>query len=364
VGRAGRGVADAQVILLPGPEDEAIWAYFASVGFPAERQVRTALAALTDEPISTAALETQVDLSRSRLEQMLKVLDVDGAARRAGKGWVATGRPWEYDAERYARVAQVRRDEQQAMRDYLTTDRCRLRFLREQLDDPAAADCGRCDNCGGLTLAAATSADTVAAAGERLARPGVPVEPRRMWPTAMPNLGIDVRGRIGADEQAQPGRAIARFTDLGLGQRVRAVLAEGAADAPPPDDLVRAAVDVLRSWEWAERPAAVVHVGSHRRPRLVAGTAAALAEIGRLPDLGAVEHRGASADGRSNSALRLRDVWAAYQLPPGLAEQVAGRPVLLVDDLTDSGWTLAVVARLLRLAGSTGVYPFVLAAVG
>ena len=37
VGRAGRGVDSAEVILLPGPEDEAIWGYFASVGFPPER---------------------------------------------------------------------------------------------------------------------------------------------------------------------------------------------------------------------------------------------------------------------------------------------------------------------------------------
>ena len=81
VGRAGRGVDRAQVILLPGPEDQAIWDYFVSVGFPAEEHVRTALRTLAAEgaPMSTAALETRVELSRSRLETMLKVLDVDGA---------------------------------------------------------------------------------------------------------------------------------------------------------------------------------------------------------------------------------------------------------------------------------------------
>ncbi len=360
VGRAGRGVERAQVILLPGPEDEAIWDYFASVGFPAERQVRAALAALNETPISTAVLETQVDLSRSRLEAMLKVLDVDGAARRVGRGWIATGQEWVYDGERYARVAQVRHAEQQAMRDYIATSGCRLRFLREQLDDPQAADCGRCDNCGGLTLPVDTSAQAVSGAADRLERPGVPFDPRRMWPTAMPNLGIDIRGKIKPDEQAEAGRAIARFTDLGLGQRVRAVLAEGATDGPVPDELVQATVRVLAVWDWAQRPEAVVHVGSNRRPQLVADIAARIAEIGRLPDLGAVPHRGQSSTGRSNSALRLRDVWGAFELPPALAEQVAGHRVLLVDDLTDSGWTLTVVGRLLRQAGASAVYPFVL----
>ena len=94
VGRAGRGVDRAQVILLPGPEDQAIWDYFVSVGFPAEEHVRTALRTLAAEgaPMSTAALETRVELSRSRLETMLKVLDVDGAAKRVRGGWIATGR--------------------------------------------------------------------------------------------------------------------------------------------------------------------------------------------------------------------------------------------------------------------------------
>ena len=70
---------------------------------------------------------------------MLKVLDVDGAVRRVQGGWESTGQPWSYDADRYCRVAQARRAEQQAMlRLPGTSERCRMRFLREQLDDPQA----------------------------------------------------------------------------------------------------------------------------------------------------------------------------------------------------------------------------------
>ncbi len=362
VGRAGRGVQSAEVVLLPGSEDEAIWDYFASVGFPAESQVRAALAALTEHaaPMSTAALETRVELSRSRLETMLKVLDVDGAAQRVRGGWIATGAAWEYDADRYARVAQVRRAEQQAMRDYISTDRCRLRFLREQLDDPAAADCGRCDNCGGLSLSAVTSEHAVASATANLGRPGVPFDARRMWPTAMPDLGIPVRGKIAATDTAEEGRAIARFTDLGFGQRVRAILADGVPDGPVPDDLVRASIQVLAAWGWAERPEVVVHVGSQRRPALVADLAGRLSEIGRLTNLGAVPHTARASTARSNSALRLREVWGSYRLPDEVSRAVDNRPVLLVDDLTDTGWTFTVVAQLLRQAGARAVYPFAL----
>jgi hypothetical protein len=129
------------VILLPGREDADIWAYFGSLAFPPEQVVRRTLAALAEagRPLSTAALETRVDLSRSRLEMMLKVLDVDGAVRRVSGGWAPTGQDWAYDGDRYARVAAERSREQQAMLGYISTGNCRMEYLRRELDDPAAS---------------------------------------------------------------------------------------------------------------------------------------------------------------------------------------------------------------------------------
>jgi ATP-dependent DNA helicase RecQ len=154
---------------------------------------------------------------------------------------------------------------------------------------------------------------------------------------------------------------VARFTDLGFGPRLRSLLAADVADTPLPDDVVKACIQVLAAWDWTQRPAAVVHIGSSRRPTLIADLASRLAGIGRLIDLGGIPHAGQSATGRSNSAIRLRDVWNAYDVPAPLAAQLAGQPVLLVDDLVDTGWTFTVVARLLRHAGAGRVYPFALA---
>ena len=170
VGRAGRATDRADVILMPGDDDEAIWKYFDSMAFPREVKVRQVLAALSeaDGPVTTPALETTVDLRRSRLEAMLKVLDVDGAVRRVRGGWLATGSPWDYDADRYDRVAEVRRHEQQAMRHYIATTECRLEFLRQQLDDPEAGPCGRCDNCTHQPIGRETAETSVASARRTL----------------------------------------------------------------------------------------------------------------------------------------------------------------------------------------------------
>jgi ATP-dependent DNA helicase RecQ len=383
IGRAGRGVARADVILLPGAEDQAVWDYFAGAAFPPERVVRSLLAALAaaGRPLSTPALEPLVDLSRTRLEQTLKVLDVDGAVRRVRGGWEATGRDWNYDFTRYDRLSAARAAEQQAMRDYETTRGCRMRFLREQLDDPGATDCGRCDNCaGGITLSADIPAADATAAAQALRRPGVTVDPRVMWPTAMPSLGIDLKGKIPERERAEPGRAIARFTDLGYGLRIRQAITTantvsrgGPGDCEPegggvPASLLGAAIEVLAAWNWPERPAAVVGVESLTRPLLPTGLARHVAEKGRLPLLGRVAHDGPVQASRSNSARRLAAVHGAYRLPPeltaALAGPFAGKPILLVDDYTDTGWTLTVAARLLRRAGAGRVYPLVLGIAG
>jgi ATP-dependent DNA helicase RecQ len=383
VGRAGRGVQHADVLLLPGKEDEAIWRYFADSAFPPEAQVRGALSALADagRPLSVPALEAVVDLRRTRLETMLKVLDVDGAVKRVKGGWISTGEQWVYDSERYAWVARQRAAEQLAMRDYVSTSRCRMEFLRQQLDDEGAAPCKRCDNCAGPWADSSVSAETLTGAAKELDRPGVEVEPRRMWPTGMPALGIDLKGRIPAKEQSSTGRALGRLSDIGWGNRLRPLLAENAPDGPVPDDVLQAVVVVLADWArspggWATnvpdasaRPAGVVAVPSRARPQLVGSLAEGIATIGRLPYLGALTCTASSSAHvarRSNSAQRLRALSATFTLSEELAGAL-GRspgPVLLVDDYTDSGWTLAVAARLLRRAGSARVLPLVLAAAG
>ena len=360
VGRAGRGVQRAEVVLLPGAEDEAIWRYFASLGFPAEEQVRQVLATLSDKPMSTAALEAHVDLRRTRLETMLKVLDVDGAVKRVSGGWTATGQPWSYDADRYARVSADRAAEQQAMRDYAATETCRMLFLRRQLDDPEVLDgtarpCGRCDRCTGRALPADVSPASLEAAQAALGRPGIEVEPRKMWPTGL----TEVKGRIPAGEQAESGRALGRLSDLGWGSRLRALLTE--PDGPVPDEVVRAVVDVLKGWGWESRPTSVAAVPSRSRPQLVGSLAARLAEVGRLRPLGTLDlvRDVPSNAGRSNSAQRLRAVRGSFAVPEHW--QLDGSPVLLVDDRTDSGWTLTEAARVLRAAGAGPVLPLVLA---
>ncbi|GAA3612654.1 RecQ family ATP-dependent DNA helicase [Marihabitans asiaticum] len=367
VGRAGRATERADVVLLPGHDDPAIWAYFASASMPREDQAQTVLRTLAEasRPLSTAALETAVDVRRTRLELLLKVLDVDGAVQRVPGGWTTTGRPWTYDAPRYERVDQARRHEQDLMRRYLALGEdgtCRMAFLQECLDDPDPQPCGRCDVCDPGWVPEAVDDAAVSAAGQALHRPGVPIEPRVSWPTGMPRLGVEVKGRIPAEGQVAEGRALARTTDLGWGPRVRDVVS--GEDGEIPEAMSRALIEVLAAWPWEQRPVGVVAMPSRHHPSLVASTASHIASAGRLPLLGSLDlvDGGPVGEPGGNSAFRLAGVWDRFSVGNelGSALAAASGPVLLVDDVVHSRWTLTVAGRLLRRAGADAVLPLAL----
>ncbi|MEO6828160.1 MAG: recombinase RecQ, partial [Microbacteriaceae bacterium] len=136
--------------------------------------------------------------------------------------------------------------------------------------------------------------------------------------------------------------------------------------APATPAMIRACFRVLADWDWADRPVAVVGVPSRRHPALIDSVARGIAEAGRLPWLGSLElvDGGPSGAPGGNSAYRLAGLWGRFAVGAELTEALVpflGRPILLVDDLVDSRWTLTVAGCLLRSAGAGAVLPFALA---
>lgn len=380
VGRAGRATEAADVLLLPGREDQEIWRYFATNAMPTRQRAASVLEALaaSDVPLTVPALESRVELRRGALELLLKVLAVDGAVENRAGGWAATGVDWIYDEERYSRIAAARVAEQQAMLEYenLGHARCRMEFLTAALDDPHSRPCGHCDTCTRPWYPTGVTAKAQVAAQSALERVGVVLEPRTQWPPGLDRFtgvmgGEVVKGRIPLVERVEPGRVVARLTDLGHGNALRELFASDAdgkpVDAEVPTQLAGACLQVLREWDWDERPVAVAWVPGLSRPRLVAALGEGLARAGRLHVLGPLGLApGVAPLPRANSTFRVRNLWTRFHVTPQQEAVLSGLsgPVLLVDDLVDSRWTMTVAGRLLKRAGARAVLPFALAATG
>jgi ATP-dependent DNA helicase RecQ len=354
VGRAGRAVDAAVGVLLAGREDADIQDWFIRTAFPprfhAEQVVE--LMAEAAGPVTMSDLEAHVNVRHTRLELMLKVLEVEGAVERAERGWRRTLRPWSFDEERVTRVTAVRRAEQAAMREYATTSGCRMVFLRRQLDDRADSDCGRCDSCQGWSLDVALDMTVVADAAAFIRHQSIVLKPRKKWPggAGLPS------GQIPPAERLLPGRALGIYNDGGWGSAVRDAKYRGTSF---PDELIEAVVDLLHRWQPDPAPEWATCVPSATRPELVPEFARRLVARLGVPFHDVVRR---ARDGRAqkemeNSSQQLGNVYGAFEV----VGHVPSSPVLLVDDIVDSGWTLTVVGLRLRQAGAGPVLPLVLA---
>ena len=357
IGRAGRGVEHADIVLLRGGEDRRIQDFFIEQAFPDRERVSAVLGELSnaaDEGRTVRELMAVVNLGMGRIEAMLKILDVEGAVTRDGSRWkIVPDADWSYDAERYAAVTELRRAEQRAMAAFGSDGRCLMRVLQEELDDPSPEDCGRCSVCAGggreSQFSAPPDPALVEAAGRHLRSTPIELEVKKMAPDAG-----GVMRKIPADVLVEPGWALARFGDGGWWPAVERGLESGDFEV----DVVEALADVVRAGgvDW------VTSVPSVRLGEVLARLGDRIAQALSVPYVGVVERVSQRPPQRemANAAQQAANVRGAFRVvgspPPGVG--------VLLDDRRISGWTLAMVGGQLRRAGAERVVPLALASLG
>jgi ATP-dependent DNA helicase RecQ len=345
VGRAGRALATSFGILLTGHEDVDIQDWFIRTAFPprAKAEEVIELLAASEAPMKLNHILDAVNVRRTRLEAMLKVLEVEGAVERSPEGgWLRTAQPWAYDQARVDDVTAIRRAEQAAMRDYVNAPDCLMQRLRRELDDPEARPCGRCATCTGRRWDIELDRTVVGDAIQFLRSATLIVDPRLAG--------------VPKDEHLEPGRALSVYDDHGWGSQVaRGKYQEGAF----ADELVTASAGLIRGWRMDPSPTWVTSVPSLRHPTLVLDFARRLAHTLDLVFVDAIEKVKETQPQKEmeNTAQQRGNVYGAFAVKTDIPDG----PVLLVDDMCDSRWTLTVVGGALRRAGSGPVYPFVLA---
>jgi ATP-dependent DNA helicase RecQ len=354
VGRAGRGVDHADVVLLRGGEDRKIQDFFIEQAFPSHERVRAVLdelEAAAGEGRTTRELMAVVNLGMGRIEAMLKILDVEGAVRRDGRRWQAVpGSDWAYDAARYEQVTALRRAEQETMAAYGADGRCLMRVLAEELDDPDPRDCGRCSVCTAPRFATPPDSELVELAQRHLRSRPIELDAKKMVPD--PETGA--MRKIPESARTEPGWALARVGDGGWWPAIERGLAAGRLG----DEIAIALADVVRGA--AVRAGWVTAIPSARLADGVLDELAArvAAELG-IPHLGLVRRTGDRPPQRdmANAVQQAANVRGAFRVeaapPPG-----AG---LLIDDRRLSGWTMAMVGGQLRKSGAHAVVPLALA---
>jgi ATP-dependent DNA helicase RecQ len=360
VGRAGRAVDHAYGILLNGEEDDAIADYFIRTAFPAPQDVDQLLAAMraANGALKVPELQQRVNLSAGKIEKILKFLLLESPApiQKTAAGYVLNPVRWRMPVDRIERITNLRQQEQELMKGYMANQDCLMQFLAEALNDPNAEACGKCASCTGELLQESYPEDLAHAAVEFLDGVENPIQPRKRWPTGLSHA--EMRGNIAAGCQAQEGRTLCRWGDPGFGALVRRGKQQ---DHRFDDQLVDASARLIGN-KWMPHPAPtwITCVPSRRHQTLVPDFARRLALRLGLPFVECIRKVGNTEPqkSRANSFQQAQNLLGAFAVDRAT---IRSEPVLLVDDMVDSKWTLTLLTALLRKAGSGLVYPFALA---
>jgi len=365
VGRAGRAVDEAYGILLCGEEDDHIADFFIRNAFPPQQHISEILRALdeSNNGLSVPEMQRVLNLRKGQIDKTLKFLTVESPSpiTKIGSKWqvTATASSYQIDQKYIDEITEIRRVEQQQMRDYMEHTGCLMAFLQVALDDPSPADCGQCRSCNpALLLDETYDNDLANRAGLFLRRSYQPLPPRKQWP-AKDMFQHSPLGEFKIPEalQAEEGRALSLWRDAGWGQLV----AHGKYQTNRfADELVAACVEMLQAWSPDPAPQWVTCIPSLNHPELVPDFATRLANALGLPFVPCIEKARANSQQKfmENSYQQVRNLDGAFNIN---LEPKDYQPCLLVDDMIDSGWTFTVASALLRQAGCTKVYPMALA---
>lgn len=364
VGRAGRGISNAHGILMMGAEDEKIQSYFIEGAFPNEEQVTQLLTALDDAEngLKKAEVEKHTNLSSSSIEKVLKFLSVEEPSPilKDGSTYYRTSTDYQLPHERIARLSSIKQGEWAQLLDYHSSTDCLMKFLASALDDDFAENCGKCANCcPSERLSTTLAKEVVLAADEFVKLRYVTIKPRKrfgssgdMASSAFPTYKFNFQEPA---LLAEPGLALSRWKDGVWGH----IVAQGKKDNAFSDELIAPMVKMINSMPFEQQPRWLTYVPSLRHPTLVKDFAHKLAKALNIHCSDAVEmiEKRPEQKHMENSFRRSENLDGAFKIN---MDQVYSDPVLLFDDAIDSGWSLTVIAALLRRASSGKVYPITL----
>ncbi len=362
VGRAGRALEKAFCVLLTSSEEHEIIDFFVRNALPSHELVAAVLNAVVEEPHSTAMLTAAINEPRSKVDHTVQFLALETPSPivRIGSRWSRTAVPYAYPFERVRELAKRRVEERALMLEYARGENCFMQFLAQSLGDLDIPPCGRCRVCVGKVLVdVGDIGEESETAEDFINHREIVLRPRKLWPEGgLPQYGFPSARKIANELQAEEGRALAYFQLGRIGRRLRS---EKYERKPPrfSEATVAEAADLIDAWSPQPPPQWIVPMPSLNRPTLVPEFADRLGEKLGLPVHHAVHKFLATEEQKAmqNSSFQAKNLDGCLEVVSFPGMEHAG---LFVDDMCDSGWTVAVVVALLRRAGAGIVYPFTL----
>lgn len=339
IGRAGRDGKPAYAVLLYDPDDLRIQEFFIETGRPPSTVYHQILALLHRQPMREHDILMATGLGQSQVravlndlqEQGLIVRDTQRYYRGLGRGSV--------DLSQFESLYRAKRAELQAILDYVSTQECRMQYLCHYLGDSRAEPCGVCDRCLQHTIAPYTE------------------EFAQRWSGFRYHPPLPLSGSYQKEPIYRAGFALDFYKDTRVGQAIQR--SKYTTHEPLPSWLLIECANMIRQQYPIGQIEALVPIPSTRATGFLDAFVQDLARLLGKPALHALfKARPTRLQKDCTNFVQkrenLRDAFA-------LQEAVAGKCLLVVDDVCDSGITLEVAGKILKQNGAGDLYAFAIA---
>src|SRR5690606_34631333 len=216
----------------------------------------------------------------------------------------------------------------------------------------------RCANCEATKrLPIAVQHQNILNASLYLKHSEMDIKPRKQIIYGNPLEEYGWSGKIPPEEQAEMGKVLSKWGDAGWGKMV----ADDKHTGCFRDELVEAIYDmIMNRWNPQPVPQWLTCIPSLRHPQLVPDFAKRLAKrlnIPYIPLLKKVKDTQPQKE-QENGFHQCHNLDGVFEIDGN----VQNKPVFLVDDAIDSGWTFTIATILLKKAGAGQVFPLALTA--
>jgi len=340
MGRAGRDKKVAWCILLYDPADITIQEYFIRNARPEGKHYDMVLSLLrmNAQGLRESNVMLTTGLSQTATRIILADLEEQRFIERNLKSrmYAAVGRLGQMDFSAYDEVRQQKLQELSNIQNYVQCDTCYMQYLTTYLGDEPESYCRQCGRCRKTNFP--------------------PVRPsRRIEGAAAHFLEEEFLPRIEKRPEHEAGWSLSYHGNSRTGKLVRASKYEDAG--PFALNLVYRAVDLVRTRYPIRTINGIVSVPPTKSGPLVETFARQVATQLAIEYLSVLEKVRPTQEQKylTNWRQKVDNVKGAFCVR--FPELVAGRTLLLIDDIYDSGYMLREVAQTLKQAGASSVFP-------
>jgi len=343
MGRAGRDGKVAWCILLYDPRDLDIQKHFIRNAKPEGKCYEVVLQRLSVEQLGLYDIVRETGFAQPALETILADLAEQGMVERNARErtYSATMSLRQMDFSAYDAVRLQKERELSDIQNYAQKAECYMEYLTTYLGDQPGYSCRSCGQCRASNF-------PVVRSSKRMQEAVVYYLEEALLPH------IERRG--GKSPAHEAGWSLAYHGISRVGKLVRVSKYEDAG--PFALSLVTRAVEIIRNRYPIEAINGIVSVPPTRSGMLVESFARQVAAQLGVEYLAALKKVRITQEQKSlkNWLQKADNVKGAFAVRS--PEQIAGRVLLLIDDIYDSGYMMREVAQTLMRAGAKIVYPF------